>query len=166
MGSKISATSSEIKDFLGYFQKLEEDVAVLSNVNKKLLQRITDNERHCWANIQYLRRECLDVVDIPSSVGDIALGDKVCQVFHENGVDVGERDIPSCRRFKKAKSQTIVKFSNRKDSLKALGKKKQLRDVEPAVLDLPQDAKFLLIRVYAPTIGASATIVKNLERGI
>ena len=101
MGSKISAASSEIKDLLEYFRKLEADVAILDKVNKMLLQRMTDNERKCWANTQFSRRECLEVVGIPFSVGDTGLEDKACQVFRGIGVEVGKRDIHFDDRIKK-----------------------------------------------------------------
>ena len=61
MGSNISAMSSEITDLLQYFKKLEADLAVLKNMSEKLLQRITDNERQRWTNVQYSPSECLQV---------------------------------------------------------------------------------------------------------
>lgn len=61
MGSNISAMSSEITDLLQYFKKLEADLAVLKNMSEKLLQRITDNERQRWTNVQYSPCECLEV---------------------------------------------------------------------------------------------------------
>lgn len=61
MGSNISAMSSEITDLLQYFKKLEADLAVLKNMSEKLLQRITDNERQRWTNVQYSPPECLQV---------------------------------------------------------------------------------------------------------
>ena len=61
MGSNISAMSSEITDLLQYFKKLEADLAVLKNMSEKLLQRITDNERQRWTNVQYSPRGCLQV---------------------------------------------------------------------------------------------------------
>ena len=114
--SKIFAMSSEFKDLLGYFKKLEADVAILKNVNEKFLQRIMDNK-------------FLEMVGIHASIGDTTLEDKVCQVFRAIRVEVGE----GYHRVKKDKSRTIVKFSNRKDSLEILQKKKRLRDTEPAV---------------------------------
>ena len=77
MGLKNSAVTSETKDLLEYFRKLEADVAVLKNVNKNVLQQITDNERQCWENAWHSQRECLKVVHIPSSVGNTALEGKV-----------------------------------------------------------------------------------------
>ena len=70
--------------------------------------------------------------------------------------------IQSCHWLKKCKSQTIVKLSNRNDSLEILPKKKQLCNIEPAVLDLPQDTKFLLRNVYAPTQGIWNKFLKNI----
>ena len=63
------------------------------------------------------------MIGIPSSVGDTALEDKVCQVYHEIGVEVAKRDIQSFHRLKKDKSQMVVKFSNSEDSLEILRKK-------------------------------------------
>ena len=70
--------------------------------------------------------------------------------------------IQSCHWLKKCKSQTIVKLSNRNDSLEILPKKKQLCNIEPAVLDLPQDTKFLSRNVYAPTQGIWNKFLKNI----
>ena len=86
-----------------YFRKLEADEAILDNVNEMLLQRITDNERKCWANTQFSRHKCLEVVGIPSSVGDTGLEDKACQVFHGTGAEVGKRDIHFDDRLRKDK---------------------------------------------------------------
>ena len=55
------------------------------------------NKKRFWANAQYSRCECLEVVGIPSLFGDTALEDKLYQVNHEFGVEVGERDMQSCR---------------------------------------------------------------------
>ena len=82
------------------FRNLEADIAILKNVNEKLLQRITTNERQCRANTQYSRRERLEVVDVPASASDTALGDRLCYVFYEIEVEVGERDIQSCHPLK------------------------------------------------------------------
>lgn len=90
--------SSEIKDLLG----------VLHEVN---------NERQCRVNVQYSRRECLEVVGKPASVGDAALEDNVCHIFCKIGVKVSDRGMQSCHRLKKHISLTIVKFSIRKKSL-------------------------------------------------
>ena len=77
-------------------------------------------------NVQYSRRECLEVVGIPTSVKDDALEDKMLNVFWEYGVEIGQRDIQACHRMKN--NQTVVKFSSKKDYLQILRVKKQLKD--------------------------------------
>ena len=44
--------------------KLYAKLAVTKNVNNLLLTRLTTLERQCWANAQYSRRECLDIVEL------------------------------------------------------------------------------------------------------
>ena len=38
-------------------------------------------ERQCWANALYSRRECLDVIGIPSEVDTDVLKEKVLKIF-------------------------------------------------------------------------------------
>lgn len=121
--SKLFAMSSVTKDLLGYLKKLEADIVVLKNVNKK------------FSNKSWIMN-ALEVVGIPTSTGDTTFEDKVYQGFRDIGVEVGESNIKPCYRVKKDKCQTIVKFSNRKDYLEILQKKKRRLDIEPAVLDL------------------------------
>ena len=45
----------------------------------------------------------LEVVDIPTSIGDTTLEDKVYQGFRDIGVEVGESNIKPCYRVKKDK---------------------------------------------------------------
>ena len=47
-------------------------------------------------NAQYSRRDTLEAVRIPMSVRDNVVGQKVCDVFQEIGVDICDRDISTC----------------------------------------------------------------------
>ena len=53
MGLQVSTMANEIRDLLGYLLKLEADVAILKNLNEKLLQRLTGSERQRRAKAQY-----------------------------------------------------------------------------------------------------------------
>ena len=72
MNSDIKELTSEIRDLAVQMKKVEADVAIVKNVNKKLLiinvNQLIETERQCWANSQYSRRECLEVVGIPTSI--------------------------------------------------------------------------------------------------
>ena len=106
--------------------------------------------------LKYFRKlECMEMVGIPSSIGDTALKDNVCQVFREICVKVAERDIQN----------------NPVDDLKKTNFKYYKRKYSLAILILlgwtfHEKRTFLLIIFDAPTIGASGTNVKNLERHI
>ena len=56
MNSDIKELTSEIRDVCGTQMKnFEAGVAVVKNVNEKLVNQLIETERHCWANAQYLR---------------------------------------------------------------------------------------------------------------
>ena len=76
-----------------------------------------------WANAQYSRHACLEVVGIPSSVKIKHLEGKVCSVFKRIGVPVNPDDIEACHRLYNDKKM-IVKFSRRKLCQQVLQEKK------------------------------------------
>ena len=47
---------------------MESDISVSKTVSSLLTDQMNNVERQCWANAQYSRSECLEVVGIPSSV--------------------------------------------------------------------------------------------------
>ena len=67
------------------------------------------------------------------SVRDNFLEQKVCDVTQEVGVDIFNRDIQACHRLKD-KDQTVVKFTNRKDCLRILRVKRQMKGLDPSVV--------------------------------
>ena len=77
MGAHTATLTAEIKEINNRLNKLEADVAITKNVNSRLVDQLVETERQCWANSQYSRRECLEVVGITTLVKDDALEDKV-----------------------------------------------------------------------------------------
>ena len=96
MGAQISILTAEVKEWSSYLKKVETDVVTVENVNSKLVGQLVQTERHCWENAQYSRRECLELIEIPTSVNDNVLEEKVCGFFHVLGVEIGQRDIQEC----------------------------------------------------------------------
>ena len=109
LGSQIAKLTTEVKNLLDHPKKLEADVAIVRNVNDKLVESVVLTERQCWVNAQYSRRDTLEVVGIPMSVRDYVLEQKVCDVIQKIGVDICDRDIQASHRLKD-KDRTIVKF--------------------------------------------------------
>ena len=96
------------------FEQLKSDLAVTKNVNSQLHNRFVNMERQCWANAQYSRRECVEIVGIPTSVLDNELEETFCKIVDKVGVKIDDRDIVSCHRGG-SQGRMIVKFSHRKD---------------------------------------------------
>ena len=86
LGSQITDLSKKIKDTLTYFKKLEADIAVVKTVNNRLVERFIKKERPCWENAQYSRRDTLEIVGIPNSIGNSFLEETV------RGVLIGVKD--------------------------------------------------------------------------
>ena len=109
----ISKLTDEIKLLKENYKKLESDISVSRTVSSLLTDQMNNVERQCWANAQYSRRECLEVVGIPSSVKIKDLEGKLSSVFSRIGVAVNPDDIEACHRLYNDK-KTIVKFSKRR----------------------------------------------------
>ena len=149
LGSQITDLSKEIKDTLTYLKRLEADIAVVKTVNDRLVERVIKTERQCWENAQYSRRDTLEIVGIPNSVGNSVLEETVRDVFKKIGVEIDERDVQACHRLKE-KERTIVKFVNRKDCLQILRVKKDLKSLDPTELDFPENTKIFINESLCP----------------
>ena len=149
LGSQISDLSKEIKDTLTHLKKLEADIAVVKIVNDRLVERIVKTERQCWENAQYSRRDTLEIVGVPGSIDNSVLEETVRGIFKKIGVEVDERDIQACHRLKE-KERTIVKFANRKDCLRILRVKKDLKSLDPTELDFPESTKIYINESLCP----------------
>ena len=70
--SKVESANNKILDqerlLNQKFSQLESENSIVKQANSLLWTRLIDMERQCWANAQYSRRECLEVVGIPDSV--------------------------------------------------------------------------------------------------
>ena len=113
---------NEVHQFNENFKKLEADLAISRNAKKLLSNRLVAMEKQCWDNVQYFRRECLEVVGIPNSVKDENLEEVFCKIIQKTGVNVEQRsrDVPSHWK----NGRVIVKFTHRKDCQQVLNVKK------------------------------------------
>ena len=124
----LCSINAELFELKNKFTKTESDLTISRNVNVKLMERLVVTERKCWANEQYSRRECLEILGIPESVSDNALEDKIQGVLRGIDAEVDTENIELCHRLKGkgSKGRVILKLSKRKDVEKIkLNKKKQ-----------------------------------------
>ena len=70
----------EMRKLNDSFSKLQAEVSVTKQVNTLLSSRLVSIERQRWLNVQYSRRECLDIVGILSEVEADVLKEKVVAI--------------------------------------------------------------------------------------
>ena len=112
---KDNTVLDEVRKLNDSISKLHAGLAVTKNVNTLLVTRLSTLERHCWANAQYSRRECFDIVGIPRKVSGEVLEEKVLNIFGKFGCDISPDRIEACDRVGRTNDTVIVKFSRRKD---------------------------------------------------
>ena len=108
--NSTSELLAEIRKLNDKFDKLQSDVCITKNVNNLLPSRLVDTERQCWANAQYSRRECLDIVGIPSEVKDETLEESVVGIFDKLGCSIDTDRIEACHWVSKNNNTVIVNF--------------------------------------------------------
>ena len=138
--STIVSLMAEMKDLSSSFKSLESDIQIVETVNKNLLKQLENTERQCWANAQYSRRECVEVISIPKTVESKDLEHTVCKVFNSIGFDIEEDRIEACHRLTKS-DRTIFKFSRRKDCQHLMHNKKGLKDFNSTKLSFSEGTK-------------------------
>ena len=138
----INKLTDEIHKINETFSKLEADINITKNVNTVLSEQLIETERQCWVNAQYLRKECVEIVGILSTVKNEELENKVCEIFDKVGVTVTENDLEACHRLKGSK--TIVKFSKRKLCHAVLRKKRNLKNVKLSDVGLSGDTHLFI----------------------
>ena len=75
--SQIIKLTVEVKDLLGHSKKLEADVANVSNVNRKLVEKVVATKSHYRENAKYSRSNTLVMAEIPMSLRNNVLGQNV-----------------------------------------------------------------------------------------
>ena len=139
----------EIRKLNDSFSKLESELSVTKQVNSLLSSRLANMECQCWANAQYSRRECIDIIGIASKVKAEYLKEKVVNIFEKLGCSIPPNRIV-CHRVSKKSATVIVKFSHRKDCQQVLAVKKDLRKVKMGDVDLPGHNKLFINRNWCP----------------
>ena len=119
----------EIRKFNEIFFKLESETNIVKKVNTLVKKRVIDMERQCWANAQYSRRECLEVVGIPCDVSNKNLESKVLKFFSKVGCEILSCNIEACHGLRN-NDRIIVKFLQRKYCDQVMSVKRDLQKMK------------------------------------
>ena len=131
------------RDLVTQMKKAEVDVAIVKNINEKLVCQLVKIQRQCWANAEYSRRECLEVLGIATSVPNDLLEATVSKVFDKRGVHIKGKIIQVCHPIKD-NERAIAKLSNGKDSLQIFCVKKHLNSLNLTELDFPESTRIFV----------------------
>ena len=116
-----------------------------------LSKQMSSIEKRCWKNAQYLQRECVAGVGLPSSIEDKNLEPTVCKGVSAYWCWHNGESIKACHHLNKQSGRTIVTFSRRKDCKHVMWKKKsELRKWKPSKLDLPNRTKLYINESLCP----------------
>ena len=106
--------------------------------------------RQCWANAQYSRRKCLDIVGIPHQVSGEVLEEKISKIFGKLACNISPDRIEACHCVGKTTDTVIVKFSKRKDCQHVWSVKKDLKKLTKEEFELPGNNEIFINRRLFP----------------
>ena len=152
--SRMSDVNNEVVEEMGKFNekfsKLQSELSIAKRVNTELTKRIVTLERQCWANVQYSRNKCVEVVGIPRQADGKHLETKVQSIFQKVDCTIAPEFIDGCHRLGKNNDRVIVKYIRRKDCKQVLQFKNDLKDLTADDLDLPQGTKIFVNQSLCP----------------
>ena len=73
-------------------------MAIVESVNSSLVEQVVQMNGSAGKMLS-----TLDAIGILTLVKDDVLEEKVCDIFHKLGIEIGQRDIQACHRKKPAK---------------------------------------------------------------
>ena len=120
---------SDVSGLKSNFSKLKVDIQVSRDVNSKLSERLLTMERRCYANEQYSRRECLEILCIAASVAEKNLESNVLEILEGIDVPINPTLVEDCHHLppKDSSKKVIVKLNRRKDTHRILSNKNKLK---------------------------------------
>ena len=172
----------------GRFDTITNDINEVRNViiknlleeNKKLRQKVSflENKIHktssmIESNNQYVRRNNVEIIGIPSSVEDTDLEERVISILNEIDVPVEESDIEACHRLpvskysKNKNKKTIVRFVNRKKCSEIFNNNNKLKHIDTNSIKLPEGTKIFInqnLNVYFQRLSWKCRVLKRKKQ--
>ena len=96
------------------------------NPQRNLEKRLEELERRMSEQEQYSRRECIELVGLPSNINREELENAVINTFEAAGINIGKRNFHAVHR-PADKRTVIARLTNRRDAIHILRRKKKLR---------------------------------------
>ena len=81
INTKLSELNDRFNNFQEKYEMVNSKLSISKCCNELLLERITQLERSNLGNLQYNRRETLEINPVPSGISDDVLEQSVCQAL-------------------------------------------------------------------------------------
>ena len=126
-------------------KKLQSDIAIVKNVNRKLEDKIVYLEKNQAKGEQYSHRNNMEISGIPNTIPDNDLENTVISICRDSEVEIDPKDIEGCHRIPLSRNsrgqdkRVIVKFVNRKHSEALLRDKKRISSKSFNHLNVPNN---------------------------
>ena len=103
-------------------------------------------ERRYYANKQYSRRECLEILDIPANVADDGIESKVLEILEKIDLKINPSYLEDCHRlpFKGLPKKFIKKLNRHKNIRRILLNKCKQKNVKPGSVNLPVETNIFI----------------------
>ena len=158
-----TVTESILKAKDSIIEVLKEENIKLQKKCENLKARLFDLEKASNKQNQYTRRNNLKIHGIPVDVKDEQLDQKVIDIFSHLNISISKQDIEDCHRL--GKSNTIVRFVNRKVCKDALEKKFEVnRLIDNSKLGFKRENKLFICENLTPYNQRPAWMCRVLKR--
>ena len=102
-------------------------------------------ERQCWVNALYFRRECLDIIGIPSEANADILKEKVStSVVSFVVIPLQSKLTPAIKSAKKKLNHSFVRFTKNKDCHQVWSVKRDLQKIKMEIFNLSGKSKLFI----------------------
>ena len=101
LSKKFENITDDFKKVSGELTETKEELSRLRKENLDINVRLTKMEIKTNNVVQYSRRECLELQEVPTSISDQDLGENVVQVLSLTGVSMKQDDVVQCHRHRK-----------------------------------------------------------------
>ena len=137
---QIVHIENSLGSLLGAFQGLNTQIKTIQDQSGEKDRKIHALEKELSEHQQYTRRENIEILGIPNTVGDDELEGKVINILNSIGCNISSYEIVACHRLRKTNANqsfnTIVRFTNRKIAHYALQNRKALKWQYPSLPNL------------------------------
>ena len=115
--SVLDDLRKNISELKSDFSRVEAALRDSNSLNEKLTGRILTLEKQCYANNQYLRRECFEISSISDTVESKSIEATLLKTFGSTDASVDPTLAVSCQCMPRQNSakKIIIKLNRRED---------------------------------------------------